>query len=186
MEIVAPAPLGRRVSAYLLDWLVSLVAAAMAVALAAGLLLCTSDLDRRDPPDWSLYVAMIVVSLWLPAWFLYTTLAWSAAGRTLGMAMTGVSVVAARGAAAGILRAAGRTILLALLSAPLLLSPALLAIFASLGTVEPLWLSIPLACSVAGSTLACASPFLASDRVAWHDRITGTRVVIARQGGVAG
>jgi len=173
----------RRLAAYILDWVVGLIAGWLLVLAAAGILLAASDLDRRDPPNGALYAAILVLAAWLPVWLLYTALAWSWRGATAGMAALGIAVVDGSGAAPSPLRAAARALLLAIFSLPLLVSPILIGIAAALASPGPVYVWLPLLVLILLSACACSSAFAAAEGRAWHDRASGTRVV--RAGGAA-
>jgi uncharacterized RDD family membrane protein YckC len=172
---------GRRLAAYVLDWLVSLIAGWLLVLAAAGILLAATGLDRHDPPNPALAAALIIVTAWLPGWLLYTAFAWSWRGATLGMAVAGIAVVSRAGGLASPWRACWRALLLAILSLPLLLSPLLAGAALALGSAGPLYLWLPVVALVALSAAACLSAFTTADQRAWHDRASGTRVVRAER-----
>lgn len=166
-------------SAYLLDWVVCVTTALALLLLSGTLLLLASDLDRHDPPDWSLYVSVLVLSSWPPAWYLYTALSWALGGATLGMRCMGLNVVDRAGQLPGVARSALRAAVLALLSAPLLFSPLLVAAAVALRLSGPPYVSVPVTLLVLGSAAACASGVWSSDGRAVHDRLSGTWVVRA-------
>ncbi|HTE86585.1 MAG TPA: RDD family protein, partial [Dehalococcoidia bacterium] len=112
------APLSRRFAAYLLDWLLGGAVCVMLVTIAAAVLLRSSDLNRRDPSSLSLYAAIAIVSLWVPAWMLYAALAWTWFGATAGMALAGVRVVSQSGLSPGVWHSAARAFWLMLLTGP--------------------------------------------------------------------
>ena len=174
---------GRRLAAYILDWLVGLLLGWLLVVVAAGILLAASDLDRHDPPNSALYAAMIVLTAWLPVWLLYTAFAWSWRGATAGMAVLGIAVTDTSGALLGPIRAGWRALLLALFSLPLLLSPILVGIAAALGSPGPVYIWLPVLVLILLSAAACFSGFASAEGRAWHDRVSGTRV--AQTGGDA-
>ena len=86
------AILARRMSAYLIDWFISVLAGTALLSIVAVVLLVTSDLNRRDAPDWSIDAALALMSLWLPCWFLYASLAWGLRCKTIGMSLAGIRV----------------------------------------------------------------------------------------------
>jgi len=166
----------RRLSAYVLDWVVSLIAGWLLVIAAAAVLLVATDLDRHDPSDSALYAALALLSLWPPLWFIYTSLAWARWGATLGMLVLGLAVVARDGALPSISRAVLRTLLLTVLSLPLLVRPALLAAATAFRATGPIVVAVPVASIILLSVAACGSAFLTSGGRAWHDRLSGTLV----------
>lgn len=168
---------GRRLAAYLLDWLAGLVGGWLLVLFAGVILLLASDLDRRDPPAAALYAALIVLSAWLPLWLIASALAWSCWGATPGMLALGIAVVKQDGTAPGVFRAAWRALALLLFSLPLLISPLLLAAAASYGGTGPPVAAAPLALLVILSAAACGTAFVSANGRAWHDRVSGTRIV---------
>ena len=170
------AILARRLSAYLIDWFISVLAGTALLSIVAVVLLVTSDLNRRDAPDWSIDAALALMSLWLPCWFLYASLAWGLRCKTIGMSLAGIRVTTWAGLKPGVWRAFCRALLMALFSAPILLAPLAVALAFSLGTTGPIALVLPLALAILVSAAALLSPAFSLDGRAWHDRISGTCV----------
>jgi uncharacterized RDD family membrane protein YckC len=166
----------RRLSAYLIDWFIGILAGVGLLTLAAAVLLAASDLDRRDPPDWSIDAALVLMSLWLPCWFLYVSLAWASRSKTVGMSLAGIRVVTCDGVAPGVWRALWRALLLALFSGPILLAPLGLALAFSLGTAGPLPVASAIVLAIMASAAALLSSVIDGDGRAWHDRLSGTCV----------
>jgi hypothetical protein len=165
--------------------MLGLAAGAVLWLASAGLLLATSNLDRRDPASWSLYAAMLIVALWPPGWLLYTSVAWGWFGATAGMRMAGIRLTTRGGVLPGTWHSAGRAVLLAAISAPLLLCPLLIGLTVSLGTPGPVIVAAPVVGLVLISAAGCLSPLYSPIGEAWHDRLSGTRVVLAAIRGVS-
>jgi uncharacterized RDD family membrane protein YckC len=157
--------------------MISAALLATLVGAATVLLLIATNLDRRDPPDWALYVTASILLSWMPVWYIYTCLSWTHTGRTIGMRWARIRIVDGRGSPLGLPRAALRASALALLSAPLLLSP--LAVFwaARLRLGPGSWLAGVLLALGLLSAAACLPPFFGFHRGAWHDLLAGSRVV---------
>lgn len=155
----------------------SILAAWALVIAAAVLLLVASDVDRHDPPDWSLYLALFLLLAWLPAWYVYTALCWAFWGATAGMRCLAICVVDRDGSLPGVARSALRATALVLFTAPAVLGPILAAAAVSLRTAGPWYVALPILLTVCASAAACASPLFARDGRAWHDRLSGTYVI---------
>ena len=173
---------GRRLAAYLLDWLLSIIVGGLLLLLAGLILLGASDLDRRDPPNIAIYAAILIITSWLPLWLLLTTVVWSRLGASPGMAVMGIGVVDQQRNRPGAWRACWRAIALTVSSLPLLLAPMLIALAASLGTVGPLYIFLPVLVLVILSLAACAAGLVRKDGRAAHDWASGTSVVRVRGG----
>jgi len=164
-----------------LDWLVALSVGFLLIGAVIGLLLATSNLDRRDPPDWSLYLSLGTLFAWIPIWYVATCLCWFFRGATIGMLSMGICVVSLDGTLPGIRRCAVRTLALAGLTGPAVGAPLLLAASLSLGTVGPPYIAASLIGLVCLSIAACISVIFRPDRRAWHDLISGTQLIRALQ-----
>ncbi|MGI8552773.1 MAG: RDD family protein [Dehalococcoidia bacterium] len=167
----------RRLAALLLDWIVGALAGLILLVFATTILLIASDLNRHELPAGPVFVAVIVISTWVPVWFLYRAIAVSCSGATLGLAALELAVVDSTGRPPGPWRSAFRVFLLDLFSLPLLLSPFLVIGAKSFDSFGPPYASIPLLSIVSLSTIACASALIRNGADTWHDRLTGTRVV---------
>jgi RDD family len=180
----APVPgrtaslLARRLSAYLIDWFVAILIEAGLVLIAAVLLLASSDLNRRDPPAWSIDAALALMSLWLPCWLLYHALSLSMHRATLGMSLSAIRIAPRP----GVWRAFLRALLLCAFSFPLLAAPLLVALVVSLGTAGPWYVALASVILVLGSLAACASPVFSIQGASWLDRLTGTCIVTLGSG----
>jgi uncharacterized RDD family membrane protein YckC len=179
MAGVVPAPLGRRAAAYILDWLVSLSGGLVLVGGTAAILLLTSDLDRHDPPDWSLYLSLVILLSWIPIWFLATTLLWFLWGASIGMLCTGICVIRPSGELPGLRQSAGRALLLALMSGPALAAPLLGATALAIKIDRPGYLELLALTLISISLVSCASVTFRRDGRGWHDLISGTAVAVA-------
>jgi len=160
-----------------LDWLAALSLGFLLVGAVIALLLITSNLDRRDPPDWSLYLSLGTLLAWVPIWYAATCLCWFLRGATIGMLSTGLCVVSLDGNLPGIRRSALRALALAALTGPAATAPLLASAALSLGTVGPIFIAGPLICLVLLSMAACGSVGLRPDRRGWHDLISGTQLI---------
>jgi uncharacterized RDD family membrane protein YckC len=160
-----------------MDWMFTALAVSALALIAVLILLFSTDLDRRDPSSPSLFAAAAMLCVFLPLWFLYTTLACSWRGGTVGMGLARLRVVANDGSTPTVWQAALRVGLMMLFTAPALSLPLLGAAAFSLGSAGPPVVWLPVGAMVCLSLAACASPFLASNRQAWHDRLSGTVVI---------
>lgn len=174
----APAPLGSRLAAYLLDWLVAFILVCVFVSAAGLLLLVASDMGRSDPPDRALYAALLVAALVVPVWALVTLLGWSWHGQSVGKLAMNLRVVKRGGTAPGLGRALVRLAVYAAENLMLLLAP--------LGWVAAWWLrsrGLPLPLLLAPPAALIlplvSLALLLTDREhrALHDRLAGTWVV---------
>lgn len=174
----APAPLGSRLAAYLLDWLVTFILACVFVSAAGLLLLVASDMGRTDPPDRVLYAALLVAAMVVPVWVLVTLLGWSWHGQSVGKLAMNLRIVDRGGAAPGLGRALVRLAVYTVENLLLLLAPlggAAAWWLRSRGLPPPLLLAPPAALLVPFVSVA----LLLVDREhrALHDRLAGTWVV---------
>lgn len=114
-----PAPLGARLIAFLLDWLVTFILVCLFTASAGLVLLIASDMGREDPPDRALYAALLIASLVVPVWAVLTLTGWVWHGRSAGKLAMNLQVVDSSGRPPGIPRAAARLVVYMLENAPI-------------------------------------------------------------------
>lgn len=177
-----PAPLATRLAAFLLDCAVGFGLALLTTLVAWLWLLWQSNGGSRQPSDGAIYLALIIGTLWLPAWAVLTLLAWEHDGQSIGLAATALCVCDDLGRPPSSRRGLLRLLLLSAGAAALGLAPLLLAIAAAAawqGTLPPL---VAIAVGVVvllgvADALCCA---LTAERRALHDLASGTRVVNAR------
>jgi uncharacterized RDD family membrane protein YckC len=93
------------------------------------------------------------------------------------MALAQIQVVSSDSGRPGIWRSLVRSILIALFNAPLLLSPLAVGLAISLKSIGSPYILAVMAPLIAASAAACLSPAFSRDRIAWHDRLAGTRVL---------
>lgn len=110
-QLQAKAPIERRLAAAVVDLLLAGVAALVAWALGAELsVILTAGAHHGSALAWSLVVAVLAG---------YQPLFWARSGRTPGMQLLGLRVLAADGTAAGAGRALARTGAMVLSALPL-------------------------------------------------------------------
>ncbi len=98
-----------RLAAFLLDQVLMLSVFLTLVTIGALEVFLTSDLGEVDPPDRSYYIAIFIVSLIVPIWFLYHAILWGTTGQTLGKMLMNLRVVSRDGERIGMGRAFART-----------------------------------------------------------------------------
>ncbi len=173
-----PAPLGSRLAAYLLDWLVTFILVCVFISAAGLLLLVASDMGRTDPPDRALYAALLVATMVVPVWTLVTVVGWSRYGQSVGKHAMNLRVVSRSGGTPGLGRTLVRLVVYTAENLALLL--------AVLGGTAVWWLRshdlppplllAPLA-ALALPVVSVALLLRDRERRALHDRLAGTWVI---------
>lgn len=175
----APAGFGRRIGAYLIDWIVAFILSCL-FAISAGLvLLASSDMGRSDPPDRAIYTALIVAALVVPTWFMITLVGWALRGRSVGKLAMSLRIVNGAGARPGLGRSVVRLLVYVVENAPLVaLAPAAaLAAVLHSGALLPAVLSA-LAAALVIPLVSVALALRDRRHRALHDLLAGTMVVV--------
>jgi uncharacterized RDD family membrane protein YckC len=174
---VRRARLGLRVSAYVVDWLVTVIVASTLISIGGLQLWLATDRGRQDPSNASLYAFMALAVLALPLWLLATLAGWSYAGRSVGKLAMGLRIVDARGRPPGLMRAAARLAVFLLENLALVAAPAAIALRMLAGDAIPVWV-LPLgALLLVAAFVALAPALISRDGQALHDLAAGTVVV---------
>jgi uncharacterized RDD family membrane protein YckC len=173
------ATLGPRVLAYLLDSLVLFVFWVLFGALAALVILSSSDFGEQNPSDRAFSIVPIVLLSMMPSWLLLNVLLIHRRGQTVGQYVVGLRVEMEDGSRPSLRQLAVYWLLLH----PLLFHPLpalfwLVIVLASLGNNGIVVVSLALAllstlAPVASLLFALADP----QHRALHDRLAGLRVV---------
>lgn len=173
-----PAPLGQRLAAFVLDWLVTCIIVSLFLAAAGLYLLLTSDMAAKDPPDRALLTAVLVATLSAPVWCVVTLAGYTWHGRSPGKLAMNLRVVGRNQQPPGVWRALLRLVVFVTEVAPL-------AAVAPVAALAVAWrTSAVLPHVLAGVALALIVPVLSlllvvrdRRRRSLHDMIAGTMVV---------
>jgi uncharacterized RDD family membrane protein YckC len=115
----APAPLGSRLAALVLDWLVAFILGCVFLVAAGLYLLVVSDMGYKDASDQAIGVALIVVSLTVPIWLVVTLAGYTWHGRSVGKLAMNLRVVDRSGEPPNLWRSIVRLLVYAFEVAPL-------------------------------------------------------------------
>ena len=165
-----------RVVAYLVDWLVGVIAGCLTVSAGGLVLYFASDRGRAEAPDAAVYAFLVVSALAVPLWLGITLAGWSRAGRSVGKLAFGLRIVDRRGRPPGLLRALIRLAVFVVESALLLLLPALLALRSWLDGLSAAGTGALLLFWLAGVAAVLPALLTRSGRTL-HDLAAGTLVV---------
>ena len=175
----APAPLGARVAAFVIDLAVGAALAAAFSALAWIWLLWRSDGGARQPSDGSIYAGLALASCWLPIWGGLTLSAWLRDGSSPGLSAMALRVAGPRGSRPAPMRAVIRLVVTALSGTCVVLSPLIVAgMIAAAGQRTlplPVGLVLTAPLLVAAATVLCG--VVAPGRRTPADLAAGTSVV---------
>jgi uncharacterized RDD family membrane protein YckC len=173
------ASVTHRLLAYVADWLVGVIIAALLVTIGGLQLYLVSDRGSTDAPDGAVYAFLAISLLALPLWLLLTYLGWSISGQSLGKLGVGLRIVRRDGARPGPLRSLARLAVFVLEHAALLIGPVVLGLWLVMGDALPVW-GAPLAGGLLLLGLASLLPAaLARGGRPLHDLAAGTTVVEA-------
>lgn len=173
------AGFGSRVTAYLLDWLVTFILTCLFLAAAGLFLLAVTDMGRRDPTDRDMVWFIAIALLSAPVWLALTLGGWAWYGRSVGKLAMNLRIVSSAGNRPGVLRAALRILVYVIENAPLAAAlPAGVAAWMLRGQLN---ISLTLA-ALGGSFLLplLSVVLLWRDRYhrSLHDLLSGTRVIV--------
>lgn len=174
----APASLGNRLAAYLIDWLVTFILGCVFISAAGLLLLVASDMGRTDPPDRVLYAALLVAAMVVPVWTVVTLVGWSWQGQSVGKLAMNLRVVNRSGAAPGLGRALVRLLVYVVEHVALLAGPLAGAASWWLGSRElPALVLVAPAATLVVPVVSLILLLKDRERRALHDRVAGTWVI---------
>ena len=176
-----PAGFGRRLAAYVLDWLVTFILGCLLTAAAGMILLRSTDGGRRDASDRAIYASVIIAGLVVPVWLVMTVAGWAWWGRTLGKLAMSIRVVDHRGRPPGIARALVRMMIFMIENLP----PAVALPVAGMALALRPDLTVPQFQFLTACGAALVAPLVSlalmlrdPSRRALHDLLAGTTVVI--------
>ena len=176
-----PAGLGRRLAAYVLDWLVTFILGCLLTAAAGMILLRSTDGGRRDASDRAIYASVIIAGLVIPVWLAMTVAGWAWWGRTLGKVAVSIRVVDRRGRPPGIARALVRMMIYIIENVPpavaLPVAGMALALRPDL-SAPPIQLLTACGAALVAPLVSLALMLRDPARRALHDLLAGTIVVI--------
>jgi uncharacterized RDD family membrane protein YckC len=172
-----PARVWLRMIAYIVDWLVMVIVGSILVSIGGIQLYLASDRGTQNPPDGSVYAFLAISLLALPVWLVMTFAGWSMGGRSVGKLAAGLRIVDTRGGRPGSLRGLVRLAVYVLENAPLVLAPAVLAIWLAADSALPGW-AVSVAAGLLLAAVAALFPaLLSSGGRPLHDLAAGTSVV---------
>lgn len=174
----APASLGNRLAAYLIDWLVTFILGCVFISAAGLLLLVASDMGRTDPPDRVLYAALLVAAMVVPVWTVVTLVGWSWQGQSVGKLAMNLRIVNRSGATPGLGRALVRLLVYVVEHVALLAGPLAGAASWWLGSRElPALVLVAPAATLVVPVVSLILLLKDRERRALHDRVAGTWVI---------
>lgn len=174
----APASVGARLAAYLLDWLVTFIVVCLCTAAAGLILLATSDMGRNDPPNRAIYASLLVAALAAPIWVGMTLAGWAWRGRTVGKTAMSLRIVDRSGRPPGIARSLLRLVVYLAENVPLAAAgPVLAAAVAFRAQHLPADLLAAFAAILLLPLVSTAVMVRDRHRRALHDLVAGTVVV---------
>ena len=183
----APASLGTRIAAYLIDSIVLLMFLLIFFVIGGAVLLFTSNWGKDDPPDaaFNAFIAILIGGP-LVSWSLFNLMLDRWRAQSIGMYVVGIRATFDEPGG----RTAGSVLLRWFGLNPVLFHPLLIPVWALLATyatsvtlsrsILVLTLALVLLCIVA-PIVTFATMALDSGRRGVHDRLARTRVVTAAQ-----
>jgi uncharacterized RDD family membrane protein YckC len=162
-----------RVAAGILDVFVLVIIAAILATAGSLVVLISSDFERTDNSDMSLYVFYSCIGAILPAYLLYFFISYAWKGQTVGAAVMQIMVIRSDGRPLGVLGSVARVV--GLLAYVLILTIGIIAAViikdSTYGAAGAVGLALVL------SALGLLWAAFDSRRRTLHDRVAGTVVV---------
>lgn len=174
----APAGFGRRVGAYVLDWLVGFILTCLFAAAAGLALLRASDMGGRDPSDRAIYTALVIALAVVPAWAALTWAGWTWSGQSVGKVAMNLRIVGPAGRSPGPGRAVVRLIVYMAENALLVaLLPMLAVALLFRSRVPAGTLIVIMAAALIIPAFSAVLALRGPTHRALHDRVAGTTVI---------